>query len=783
LAGDSALSSSHIPLPARSLFVIGSLTGTKRSRVLLAAVLLALGLSPVAYIAFRPTAPQPSGTVAPPERAPDLKYQPRKHGADPGGYETVSAQLRSWPKTTTLDEIATRRTELPARLLGQFDQQLTDPFLLPGEWLPLSLSRAMVLNYEGRSQRAYEHLAQTRVRVEADRVLAEEWLYTVIFFQGMTALRRGEDENCLMCRGECSCIIPLAPSAVHTNPIGSQLAVRHFTEYLDRFPDDLTVKWLLNIAHMTLGEYPAKVDSRYLVALDKFNRSEFDIGRFRDVGPLVGIDRLNWQGGGIMDDFDNDDRLDIVTTSNGPRESMTFYRNKGDGTFEDRSKEAGFAGLYGGLFAVQADYNNDGRVDIFVPRGAWTPGPMRPSLLRNNGNGSFTDVTTEAGLDAPHNSLSACWADYDNDGFIDLFVPCGLQPSRLYRNKGDGTFEEVAARAGVAGPDRGGRIVNRSATWIDFDNDGYPDLFVNELGGTATLYRNNRNGTFTDVTKEMGIDGPVHGFSCWAFDYDNDGYLDIFATCYDYPPDDIVRGLIGQPHSSQSNRLYRNLGGKGFKDVTKEAGLDLVFATMGSNFGDFDNDGYLDFYLGAGGPDLSMLAPNRMFKNVGGKRFAEITGTSGTGHLQKGHSVACGDWDRNGTVDIFIEMGGVTNGTRYHNILFQNPGQGNNWLNVKLVGKKSNRSAIGARIKAVTAGANPQTVYRWVSSGSSFGANPLEQHLGLGKAEQVAVLEIYWPTSGTTQVFRDIPANRAIEITEFATEYRKRDYQPIPLPK
>src|SRR5262249_47323376 len=154
----------------------------------------------------------------------------------------------------------------------------------------------------------------------------------------------------------------------------------------------------------------------------------------------------------------------------------------------------------------------------------------------------------------------------------------------------------------------------RSAAWIDFDNDGYPDLFVNELNGIATLYRNNRNGTFTDVTKEMGIDGPRHGFSCWAFDYDNDGYPDIFASCYDYPPDDIVRGLIGEPHTSQSNRLWRNLGGKGFKDVTKETGLDLVFATMGSNFGDFDNDGYLDFYLGTGGPDLAVLVPNRMFR-------------------------------------------------------------------------------------------------------------------------------------------------------------------------
>src|SRR5262249_55404199 len=154
--------------------------------------------------------------------------------------------------------------------------------------------------------------------------------------------------------------------------------------------------------------------------------------------------------------------------------------------------------------------------------------------------------------------------------------------------------------------------------WIDFDNDGYPDLFLNNLGGTAQLFRNNRDGTFADVTAAQSIDGPRQGFSCWAWDFDNDGWLDLFATSYDRTQADVVRGLIGQPHHSQSNRLYRNLGGKGFRDVTREAGLDLVFSTMGSNFADFDNDGYPDFYLGTGDPQLSSLVPNRMFKNVGG---------------------------------------------------------------------------------------------------------------------------------------------------------------------
>ena len=215
-----------------------------------------------------------------------------------------------------------------------------------------------------------------------------------------------------------------------------------------------------------------------------------------------------------------------------------------------------------------------------------------------------------------------------------------------------------------------------------------------------------------------------------------------------------------RPHHGIPTPLPQSSAASGFEDPTSEAGLDMVFATMGSNFGDLDNDGFLDLYLGTGDPDLGTLVPNRMFKNVAGTRFAEITGSSGTGHLQKGHAVACGDWDRDGDIDVFIQMGGATNGDKYHNILFQNPGQGNNWLTVKLVGEKTNRAAIGARIKVVTAGEQPLTVHRHVSSGSSFGANPLRADHRPGQGRPRRLLQIDWPTSGTTQVFRDIAADQ-----------------------
>ena len=542
------------------------------------------------------------------------------------------------------------------------------------------------------------------------------------------------------------------------------------------------MKWLLNLAHMTLGEYPDKVDPRYRLSFDAFCKSEFDIGQFRDISQRVGLHRTNQSGGAIMEDFDNDGLLDLVVTSWAPNEPMAFYRNKGDGTFEDRTEAAGLSKQMGGLYCVQTDYNNDGFMDIFIPRGSWLPAHLaqRPSLLRNNGNGTFTDVTAEAGLLTPTDSTSATWADYDNDGFLDLFLCSRHHPSLLYHNKGNGTFEEVSARAGLA--DLTGVL---GATWIDYDNDSYPDLFVNidraNGFGTARLFHNNGNGTFTEVTEAMGIDGPRNGFSCWAFDFDNDGWLDIFATSRSRTLFDVVRGMMDLPQTQPTAKLYRNLGGKKFQDVTIEMGLDKCYAPMGSNFGDLTNDGYLDFYLGTGDPQLSMLVPNRLFKNVGGKRFAEITASSRTGHLQKGHAVAIGDWDRNGTADIFIQLGGAVQGDRYHNVLFQNPGQGNNWLNVKLIGKRTNRAAIGARIKVVTAGPKPLTVHRHVSSGSSFGANPLEQHIGLGKADRVALLEIYWPTSGTRQIFRDVPVNQGVVITEFATDYEKRTWKPIAL--
>jgi hypothetical protein len=721
------------------------------------------------------TLSEPSPT---PEPDPTWEYAPSPRAElDDSGLTVVLQNTKLWADGTSLEQVRDVMHRAGRRLIPVFDAALASGNLLPHEKLDCHIKKATLLLYEGEPAAAYDALARARAVAESHRLLSAESLSTVQFLQGVAGLRLGEDENCVECRGEGACIFPIAPSAVHQRPTGSRRAVKHFTEYLARHPDDLGARWLLNVAHMTLGEHPSGVDPRQLIPLEHF-RSAFDIGRFQDVAHLAGVNRFNQAGGAIMEDFDGDGLLDLVVTSWDPAVPMAYYRNKGDGTFEERGRAAGVGGQLGGLYCVQTDYDNDGRMDVFVVRGAWVKAPVRPSLLRNDGGGTFTDVTREAGLLKPVNAITAAWADYDNDGRLDVFVGCDHTRSLLYRNKGDGTFEEVGDRAGVSTP--GGNC--KGASWGDFDGDGWPDLFLNFLNGPPALYRNNGDGSFTDVAAALKLTAPAAGFSCWFWDYDNDGWPDIYATGYLSDVSDVIATRLGRPSTCEAGALYRNLAGKGFEDVTARAGLRMVMSPMGTNFADFDNDGFLDFYLGTGQPRYSALIPNRMFKNVAGERFAEITTSSGTGHLQKGHAVACGDWDRDGDLDLFVQVGGSTPGDRFRNALFQNPGQGNNWLSVKLIGVKSNRAAIGARLKAVTAGPAPRTVYRHVTSGSSFGANPLEQTLGLGGAERLALLEVYWPTTRTTQVFRDLPANQAIEITEFAANYRRLDRKRLPSP-
>src|SRR5471030_359320 len=227
-----------------------------------------------------------------------------------------------------------------------------------------------------------------------------------------------------------------------------------------------------------------------------------------------------------------------------------------------------------------------------------------------------------------------------------------------------------------------------------------------------------------------------------------------------------MRGFEKQAQSGEKLRLFKNLGNGKFRDATVEAGLDRVMMPMGLNFGDIDNDGFLDFYLGSGNPSYASPIPNVLFHNQVGKRFVDIAASSGTGILPKGHGVAFADLDGDGDEDLFVVMGGAAAGDQQTARLFENPGNGNDWLSVRLVGVKSNRSAIGARIKVIVRndGHAARSVYRTVGSGGSFGASPLMQHVGLGRSAVIENVEIWWPSTNTRRNYPGLAKNQFVEV-------------------
>jgi hypothetical protein len=410
-------------------------------------------------------------------------------------------------------------------------------------------------------------------------------------------------------------------------------------------------------------------------------------------------------------------------------------------------------------------------------RGGWEV-PQHRSLLRNNCNGTFTDVTKSSGLTAPTSSQASVWADINNDGLLDLFVGNENGAAQLFLNMGNGKFKDISHSAGI---DR--VAFSKGVAAADYDNDGYPDLFVSNLTGPNFLYHNNHNNTFTEVAEAAGVAGPTHGFPTWFFDYDNDGWPDLFVTSYFFSVDETARTYLGLPHNAFTMKLYRNLGNGKFRDVTAELALDKVFMPMGANFGDIDNDGFLDMYIGTGSPTYASEVPNVLLRNKEGKSFIDITNATGTGDWHKGHGVAFADLTNRGFEDIVAVIGGATPGDAHAMRVFENPGNDNDWITLKLVGVKTNRAAIGARIKVTVQndGGPARSIFRTVGSGGSFGASPLQQHIGLGKNARIVAIEIWWPTSNTRQHFANVGKNQFLQIREFSPKYVKLERQPYRL--
>jgi len=526
---------------------------------------------------------------------------------------------------------------------------------------------------------------------------------------------------------------------------------------------------------------------------------------FRDIAAQAGLTAshisspqkyyvIESMSGGVgLFDCDNDGRLDIVMVNgstvdryrqNGGDLLVTLWHQDADLKFTDITVKAGLTRKGWGMGVAVADFDNDGNLDLFVT------GYNGNALYRNKGNCTFEDVTDKAGVRGGGFSTGAAWADYDRDGFVDLFVsryvhvdmdnlptfgstrfcqfkgapvqcgPWGMEGETdlLYHNRGDGTFEEVSKKAGVDDPDK---YYGLSATWGDYDNDGWPDLFVADDATPNHLYRNNHNGTFTDEAMVAGIalngQGQALGSMGVAWgDYDHSGRLSMFVTEF----------------ADQPNTLYRNLGARGFEDVAMQSHLgqpSLPYLGWGTKFFDMDNDGWLDLFVACGHvyPQMDNVKgsaayaqPLLLHRNLRNGTFEEVSKAAGLADIppKARRGAAFGDIANNGNVDIVVLNIGEppmlllnTNNNANHRVLF------------KLEGTKSNRAAIGAR---VTVHAGGMTQFDEVRGGGSYlSQNDLRLHFGLGGATKMELVEVRWP-SGKTENYKEVAADKIYTVTE-----------------
>ena len=501
----------------------------------------------------------------------------------------------------------------------------------------------------------------------------------------------------------------------------------------------------------------------------------------------ISINLEEFGPGVCVADFDGDGWPDIYFVNGrdlygrGIKAQNALYHNNGDGTFSDVTDKAGVPGTGFGLGCVWGDYDNDGHPDLFITQ-------YGPNVLyHNNGDGTFTDVTKKAGVAGmdfnTYFHAGATFFDYDRDGKLDLYVggyvalPPGAQrycnlggvtsscpPSAyegsadiLYRNNGDGTFTNVTKKAGIYQP--AGK--NLSVGAGDYDNDGWPDLFVANDGLAAYLYHNEHNGTFKEQGSVSGMaftgQGRTMAAMCIALgDYNNDGWLDLYISDF----------------QGNSDHLWKNDGQGFFDEVSDYAGISLPTRTVlsfGGGFFDYDNDGWLDLFIANGHvyPEIEQVSPeihykqiNTLFHNDGHGKFVDVTKSLGEGleTPSVGRGVAFADFDNDGFMDLV-----VANNNDAPLLLHNSGGNGNHFVSLRLVGTKSNRDAMGARVKLTAGGI---TQIREIAGGGSYlSQSDLRAHFGLGASTKIERLEISWP-SGAQQTFRDVAADRFYIIQE-----------------
>jgi len=448
-------------------------------------------------------------------------------------------------------------------------------------------------------------------------------------------------------------------------------------------------------------------------------------------------------------DYDNDGFLDLFVTSFDRTSFNTLYHNERDGTFTRfaagapaNESNARSAGCFWG------DYDNDGFLDLFVTNLGIDATNW---LYRNNGNGTFQKMTgVQAGpiaSDAGGRSVSAAWGDFDADGYLDLFVANGALAENkldaLYRNLGQGHFTNITLASGITEA-----LESSQGTWADVDGDGRLDLFVTHNAGQGNyIYRNLGNGSFEAITNGNVLNEQLNSVgSAWG-DYDNDGKLDLF----------VVNGTLdGQ---LQNNALYRNGGGGNFEKITTGDIVNDFGMFRGCAWADYDNDGYLDLFV------VNEGLGNRLYHNNGDGTFTRVTEGDIVTDIANSNGCSWGDYDNDGFLDLFVANGGTV--SPQANFLYHNNGNSNHWIKVRCVGTVSNRSAIGAivRAKAIIGGA-VRWQMRQISGGEGWlSQNSLDVSIGFGTATNIELLRIEWP-SGIVQEFQNMAVDKTVVIEE-----------------
>ncbi|MEP0846379.1 MAG: VCBS repeat-containing protein [Phycisphaerae bacterium] len=475
---------------------------------------------------------------------------------------------------------------------------------------------------------------------------------------------------------------------------------------------------------------------------------------FNDAGPAAGVNSIGYGRGAAMVDLDGDGLLDIVATYAGMPAS--FFRQRSDHTFELANSAWGIPGDAAQKWGVVvADFDNDGDPDVFFPTGGFLA--YEPDiLLRNDLNmlGVFTDVSVDAGdVWLLSKNFGATALDYNRDGLLDIFVTVSdaSRQCLLLRNDGGLHFTDVSASAGISAAGQ-----YRHCSSGDFNNDGWWDIAAGNEVSSNLLYRNNGNGTFTDVAVPAGVGSPLANFGLVLEDFDNDGWMDIYVPKYQVTP------LV-------SSQVCRNNGNGTFSDLSLAAGMTGQ-ADMGHNTGDLDSDGFPDIFIGTGSPPQPYLdVLFRMTVDAAGRWHAtDVSKESGI--LKNGptrcHGIAMGDYDQDGDVDVFACNGGPSNGenTIETAFLWQNAGNAHHWVGLRLHAVVSNRSAVGARAVAVTA--SGRKVFRALRAGNGFAnTDSPVLHFGLGAETQVARIEIFWP-SGMVQAIAEPAIDQVTEVYE-----------------